>query len=754
MKRLVTFITAIALILSCALAGVSMAAPAEEASVQMIDMSAWQYDEASDVYWQVGVSYCADPADESYETMGIYVPGAYFNATDNGDGTFTCVVNEEGQAGAYTIETAPYVLPVNTAGYSAQNAPTGFTKEAGTYAAEGIIYIYPGCRGRDSGAPSGAVDLKAAIRYVRYNKELLPGDTEKIFTFGHSGGGAQSAVVGASGNAPEYDKYLEAIGAVMSESDAPYGAMCWCPITNLDYADEAYEWNLGLAREDLIPEMQTASEKLAAAFAEYVNGLKLEDAEGNVLVVEESEDGYWQAGSYYDYVLSIIEDSINSFLEVTEFPFTPSTPSSGPGGGGMPAASESSPSPAGDSAGGSAGADAGEKVTYETAEDYINSLNETGEWIEYDAATNTVKVTSLAGFAKAAKSPSKDVGAFDCFDLSSAETTLFGEGNGAEHFDILMEEVLEGTEYAEQFKVDINRVDALGTTLAERIAMYTPMNYINESYAGYGTADTAQYWRIRTGISQGDTSLNVEINLAAALAQYGCDVDFATVWQKGHESAEITGTSTENFIAWIAQCLGAAEGAADDGDSAEAEGDSAEAAGDSAEAASEGGAAEEAETAGDIPEGAELDENGMPVRPVDENGNPEAPPDADPADLPEISGSSVAGTYTYDETNAFGLAIAWTLVLNEDGTYALTEVNGVVTGGSATYTGTYSAEGTAVVCGPMNEAGPEVYDWASPEGFSLTVDGTAFLPDLAGTGVADEMAAAFGGGAPADVPAE
>ncbi len=28
-------------------------------------------------------------------------------------------------------------------------------------------------------------------------------------------------------------------------SDSVYGSMCWCPITNLDVADAAYEWNMG-----------------------------------------------------------------------------------------------------------------------------------------------------------------------------------------------------------------------------------------------------------------------------------------------------------------------------------------------------------------------------------------------------------------------------------------------------------------------------------------------------------------------------
>lgn len=40
------------------------------------------------------------------------------------------------------------------------------------------------------------------------------------------------------------------------------------------------------------------------------------------------------------------------------------------------------------------------------------------------------------------------------------------------------------------------------------------------------------FWRIRTGINQGDTALNTEVNLALALENYGTDVDFETVWDR------------------------------------------------------------------------------------------------------------------------------------------------------------------------------------------------------------------------------
>ena len=53
---------------------------AEGSTLAKIDMTKWQYEASDDVYWQVGLSYAADPADSGYETMGVFVPGAYFTA--------------------------------------------------------------------------------------------------------------------------------------------------------------------------------------------------------------------------------------------------------------------------------------------------------------------------------------------------------------------------------------------------------------------------------------------------------------------------------------------------------------------------------------------------------------------------------------------------------------------------------------------------------------------------------------------------
>lgn len=307
-----------------------------QASLDKINMTQWQYNEETDVYWQVGIVYCGNPADATYENLGIYVPGTYMNATENGDGTYTCEINTFGSIGDYTAETAPIVIPVDTPGYSAMLAPTGYVSSTSAYTDAGFVYVYAGCRGRDAGAPAGVTDLKAAIRYIRYNEELIPGSTERMFSFGMSGGGAQSALLGATGDSDLYTPYLEAIGAVSGVSDAIAGSMCWCPITNLDYASEAYEWNLGVTRSNLTEDMQALSDGMAEQFALYINELNLSDENGNVLTLIASEEGIYQAGSYYEYLKTVIETSLNHFLQDTDFPYTAASGGKGGFAGRMP----------------------------------------------------------------------------------------------------------------------------------------------------------------------------------------------------------------------------------------------------------------------------------------------------------------------------------------------------------------------------------------------------------------------------------
>lgn len=58
--------------------------------------------------------YCEDPADENYENLAIFVPGDYFTAIENSDGTYTCEINTSSKIGDYSADTAPVVMPINT----------------------------------------------------------------------------------------------------------------------------------------------------------------------------------------------------------------------------------------------------------------------------------------------------------------------------------------------------------------------------------------------------------------------------------------------------------------------------------------------------------------------------------------------------------------------------------------------------------------------------------------------------------------
>lgn len=595
LHKIVIIAVVLAIVIGCAFALIGDNHPAgDEVSYNAtalseklsISMDNWNYDETNDIYYQTGLVYCAEPEDTDYESCGIYVPGKYFEGSKNPNGTYTCTVADDGQVGNYTASSAPIVMPVNTPGYSSCKAPsTNSTASAKDYADAGFIYLDAGCRGRDNAeAPDGVVDLKSAVCYYRFNDDVLPGDSEKIFTFGHSGGGAQSALMGSSGNSELYNSYLESIGAPMVSKDgsglsnAVAGAMCWCPITNLDTADEAYEWNMGQYARENATFTGELSNDMSEAYAAYINELGLKDPNGNTLTLEESDSGIYTSGSYYDYMMEVTEESLNNFLNDTTFPYTPSAEGDmgGMPGGDMPsgdAPADSGSMPSGDvptDSGNVQMQDTSSESSYETAQDYIDSLNGNGTWIEYDEATNTAKIISLEAFTKHCKNPSKSVPAFDDLERSQAENGLFGlDANGSAHFDKTVADLLDNnsakyssyddysSDYAADYSDDLAKTDSENNTMQTRVNMYNPMYYLCDYYDGAGSSDVAQYWRINTGIEQGDTSQCVDVNLyLAVLAKVGSDnVEFNTVWGQGHTQAERTGDSTTNFINWVNSCL-------------------------------------------------------------------------------------------------------------------------------------------------------------------------------------------------------
>ena len=543
--------------------------------------------------------------------MGLYVPEEYLICSQSGS-LYDCEINIFGKRGNYTMTNAPIVIPVETPGYVGMKAPTEYKFETvSAYINAGIIFAYAGCRGRYSGsetfiagAPWCITDLKSAIRYLRYNKDELPGDTDRIYTQGMSGGGAQSCLMGVTGNSELYTKYLEKNGALMKDDngnailDNVKGSQCWCPITNLDTADAAYEWNIGqYFNTDTKADgtfTKLLSDDLTQKYVDYVNKIKLKDPKGNELKLTSTN-----AGSYYDYLKSTIEESLNNFLSDNKFPYNLTQSSEyarsgeeaekgdgtgggmggegpggelpgtrgiggeGPGEGGMGGGS-------GDGGMGGGKENSQSYVTYNNISEYIAAKNGNSAWIEYDSSTNKATITSVGDFVKNCKSASKDVGAFDALNRDEGENKLFGTSpdDKVKHFDQNMYNVLNANKekYAEKsdwnpayptdYLSDFDDTDSLGINITTRLNMYNPMYYLIDYYGGKGTSDVADYFRINTGIAQSDTGNVVEMNLYLALLNYGKNVEFTTVWEKQHVEAERTGDASTNFISWIAEIEG------------------------------------------------------------------------------------------------------------------------------------------------------------------------------------------------------
>ena len=574
-----------------------------------IDPKAWKYDEDNDVYYQLGVPYCLKPASDAYESLAIFVPGPYLVSDGKKKPTYS--IAEGVKVGDYTPQTAPVLMPINSGNLGPQASPLSYSYVGlGNYLSAGCIYVYAGFRGRSSGYDSGnadvfaggapwpVVDLKAAVRFLRYNNKALPGDLSRIFTFGFSAGGGVSAVIGASGDSKLYEPYLKEIGAAMHDaegaelSDAVCGSASWCPVTSFDSADASYEWMMGqYFSEDTRAEgtwTSLLSSDLAYAYASYVNGLDLRDESDQALMLDETSGDIFGDGSYYLHLIACVQDAASDFFENTQFPYT-YTPqhvvnASFPGDPNlqsMAAGASDIDAITGDASAQAAGVATQEggqsvdgttqvqSVVFDTPEDYVNYLNGDEQWLTYNQTRGTVRITNLGDFVRHLKPAAKSVCAFDAIDRSSVENQLFGVNeNGSLHFSRMVRDLLSAerekyaqgdgwhARYVREWTGDLARRDAQRAPMAARVNMFNPLYFLSGSYEGFGTTKVAPYWRINSGIFQTDTSLCTEVNLSLALGQYEGveEVSFNPVWGQGHVLAENGGAVEKNLLSWITAC--------------------------------------------------------------------------------------------------------------------------------------------------------------------------------------------------------
>ncbi len=421
------------------------------------------------------IVYVANPVDSTYQSMNIYIPESYFaNQSING----------------YTASTAPIFMPNAVGGYMPAKPMTvgagrdGKPNSVAQALHRGLIVASAGARGRSlkneqgqyyGKAPAGIVDLKAAVRYLKANDSLMTGDAGKIIINGTSAGGAMTALLGATGDSADYEPYLDAIGAAKA-SDSVFAVSSYCPITNLEHADMAYEWQLSdvvdykkisatmldynVKRELVTGQLTDSEQQIAQAlkqdFPNYINSLKLTGHDGKLLTLD--KDGN---GSFKDEVLYHLNKSVNTAhkqgVDLSSYTFL---------------------------------------AQKKSAEPYY--------------------IADYSEFLKAYTGRSKTPPAFDALDLSAGENNLFGDSaTDNRHFTA--------------FGVKHSTAADAKVADAHTIKLMNPMAYLDDK-----TANAALHWRIRHGAKDSDTGFAIPVILATKLANQGKNVDFAMPWDKGH----------------------------------------------------------------------------------------------------------------------------------------------------------------------------------------------------------------------------
>lgn len=425
-----------------------------------------------------GIPTVTAPVEPDYQALNLYVPEAYFQG---------------GSIGGFTAHTAPIFLPNAVGGYMPAKPGTlvkhmpGPPGKAPAPAASaialtrGFVVAAPGARGRTlqaadgrwtGKAPAAIVDLKAAVRWLRYNANRLPGNVERIISNGTSAGGALSALLGASGNHPDYEADLRALGAASTRDDI-FAVSAFCPITNLAHADEAYEWqfegmrefrNIAISmldfrvqRKEVVGQLSEAQVAISAemrqAFATYVNALGLKAADGSPLTLELNG-----RGSLREYISALLQTSAQQALEL------------------------------------------GQDLSGVT-------------WLRVQAGR--VQAVDFSAYARAV-GRMKAQPAFDGFSLETGENQLFGDARiDKRHFT----------------KFSLRHTTVAGAALADASTVKS-MDAMQQLLDA--RAKVAPHWRIRHGTVDRDTSLAVPTLLAAAAQQRGASVDLALPWNRPH----------------------------------------------------------------------------------------------------------------------------------------------------------------------------------------------------------------------------
>ncbi|MBS5337000.1 MAG: hypothetical protein KHY11_05850 [Veillonella sp.] len=431
------------------------------------------------------IPYVANPIDIDQQYMNIYVPEEYFN---------------NGTINGYNTQTAPIFMPNAVGGYMPSQAMTPKVENGKPnsvlYAlSRGYVVASPATRGRTNKASDGnfigkapavIVDLQAATAYLHANDSTMPGNANRIITNGTSAGGAVSLLQGATGNSSDFQPYLQALGAATAATNV-YAVSAYAPITNLDAADMAYEWsykgitsfNKVTMGQGELPQANVGGNTAPPQRTMQRVNLNADDVAYSNLLSEH----------FPEYVNNLqLHDSMGRVLKLDK------------NGNGtfknyvkafiIDAANK-----------------AQAKGTDLSKHTYLVRDNKTG-------AIKDINWEAYNQFVSRSKAP----GAFDSRSNDSGENSLFGTSNtNNNHFTITA--ALHDTTPNQDVYVENAKI----------VTMMNPMNYL-----GSPAATNAQFYRIRYGTADSNTSIAIPLIVGTRAQNLGYKVDMATPFDVDH----------------------------------------------------------------------------------------------------------------------------------------------------------------------------------------------------------------------------
>ncbi len=431
------------------------------------------------------IPYVANPIDIDQQYMNIYVPEEYFN---------------NGTVNGYNTQTAPIFMPNAVGGYMPSQAMTPKVENGKPnsiiYAlSRGYVVAAPATRGRTNKASDGnfigkapavIVDLQAATAYLHANDSAMPGNANRIITNGTSAGGAVSLLQGATGNSSDFQPYLQALGAATAPTNV-YAVSAYAPITNLDAADMAYEWSysgitsfnkVSMGQGEL-PQANVAGNAAPPKRTMQRVNLNAHDLAYSNLLKER----------FPDYVNNLqLHDSMGRILKLDKN-----------GNGTFKAYVKTFIIDAANKAQ-AQGTDLS-KHTYLVRDNKTGAIKD----INWDVYNEFV-------------SRSKAPGAFDSRANDSGENSLFGTSTtDNNHFTITA--ALHDTTSNQDVYVENAKV----------VTMMNPMNYL-----GSPAATNAQFYRIRYGTADSNTSIAIPLIVGTRAQNLGYKVDMSTPFNVDH----------------------------------------------------------------------------------------------------------------------------------------------------------------------------------------------------------------------------